>query len=233
MILSGLQKSTLIDYPGKIAAVIFTAGCNLRCGYCHNPEMVLPDQIVAHSSSHISENIFFDFLDRRVGILDGVSICGWEPTIHRDLPDFCRKIKEKWFSVKLDTNGRDPDMIARLIGEDHVDYFAMDIKYTWEKYSTLVWSSIDQKKYEKSIELIMSRAKDYEFRSTIIDGVHTSEDIREMASYIAWAKIYYLQNYRSDVTLDPVFVWSSFSENELENFRKIAKKSVKKCEIRN
>ncbi len=233
MILSGLQKSTLIDYPGKIAAVIFTAGCNLRCGYCHNPEMVLPDQIMTHSSFHISENIFFNFLDRRAGILDGVSICGWEPTIHRDLPDFCRKIKAKWFSVKLDTNGRDPDMIARLIDEDLVDYFAMDIKYTWEKYPTLVWSAIDQKKYEKSIELIMTRAKDYEFRSTIIDGVHTSEDIRKMASYIAWAKIYYLQNYRSDVTLDPLFVWNPFFDGELKNFQIIAEESVKRCELRN
>ncbi len=232
MILSGLQKSTLIDYPGKIAAVVFTTGCNLRCKFCHNPEMVLPDQILSHKDTQISEKFFFDFLDRRVGILDGVSVCGWEPTIHRDLPEFCRAIKNRGFSVKLDTNGRDPDMIARLLDEDLVDYFAMDIKHIWEKYPSLVGNSFDQEKYEKSIALILERAKDYEFRSTIIDGNHTEDDIREMASYISWAKIFFLQNYRNGVTLDPNFSPNSFTESELESLREIPLQYVKRCEIR-
>ncbi len=232
MILSGLQKSTLIDYPGKVAAVVFTAGCNLRCRYCHNPEMVLPDQIIHHQNAQIPEKIFFHFLDRRVGILDGVSICGWEPTIHHDLPEFCRAIRSKGFSVKLDTNGRDPDMIAYLIEENLVDYFAMDIKHTWEWYPSLVWKPIDRKKYERSIELILKRAKDYEFRSTIIWGVHSDYDIQKMASYIGWAKSYYLQNYRSSVTLDPSFSWYAFSQSELHSFRTIALQSVEHCSIR-
>lgn len=95
MILAGLQKSTLIDYPGKIACVVFTAGCNLRCGFCHNPEMVLPNLIQSSRDMHISEKVFFNYLDRRIGLLDGISICGGEPTINPDLPDFCQKIKEK------------------------------------------------------------------------------------------------------------------------------------------
>lgn len=232
MILSGLQRSTLIDYPGKIAAIVFTAGCNLRCGFCHNPEMVLPEVILAHKPSHISERFFFEFLDKRIGILDGVSICGWEPTIHRDLPEFCRAIKKRGFSVKLDTNGRDPDMIRELIDEDLVDYFAMDIKHTWEKYPSLVGVPVDKETYKKSIALILERAKDYEFRSTIIKGVHTAENIREMSSYIAGAKIFFLQNYRSEVTLDPNFSGSPFSETELHNLREIPLQYVEKCEIR-
>ncbi len=233
MILSGLQKSTLIDYPGQIAAVVFTAGCNLRCGFCHNPEMVLPKEIQAHASSHIQENIFFHFLERRRGILDGVSICGGEPTIHRDLPEFCRKIKSMGFSVKLDTNGRDPDMIARLIDENLVDYFAMDIKHTWEKYESLVGTPFDARKYQESVKIIQTQAKDYEFRTTIIWGVHREEDIREMASSLWWAKIYYLQNYRSGTTLDPEFSGHSLYEKELDHFRDIALQYVTQCEIRN
>lgn len=232
MIIAALQKSTLIDYPGHIAAVVFTAGCNLRCWYCHNPEMVVPDQIVANQSTHLSEKVFYNFLDRRIWVLDGVSICGWEPTIHRDLPDFCRAIKSRWFSVKLDTNGQNPDMIARLIEENLVDYFAMDIKHTWDKYPSLVWVSIDPEKYKKTISLIMNSWKDYEFRSTIIDGVHTEDDIREMTSYIAWARSYYLQNYRSGTTLDPDFQGRSFYQADLDHFKKIALESVKKCDIR-
>ncbi len=232
MIIAGLQKSTLIDYPGHIAAVVFTAGCNLRCGYCHNPEMVVPDQIVANQSTHLSEKVFYNFLDRRIWVLDGVSICGGEPTIHRDLPDFCRTIKSRWFRVKLDTNGQNPDMITRLIDEDLVDYFAMDIKHIWDKYPSLVWVSIDSEKYKKTISLIMNSGKDYEFRSTIIDGVHTEDDIREMISYVTWARSYYLQNYRSGTTLDPDFLGNSFWESDLYRFKRIALESVKKCEIR-
>lgn len=232
MILSGLQKSTLIDYPWKLAAVVFTTWCNLRCGFCHNPEMVVPDQIMAHKSSQIPERIFFNFLERRKNILDGISICGWEPTIHRDLPSFCRAIKERWFLVKIDTNWQNPDMLDLLIKEDIVDYIAMDIKHTWKDYSALVGMSIDRAQYEKSIELIMSWAKDYEFRSTIIEGVHTEGDIREMLSYIAGSKIYFLQNYRSGITLDPWFVWAPFFEKELRKYQSIAREYVKRCEIR-
>lgn len=232
MIIAGLQKSTLIDFPGRIAAVVFTAGCNLRCGYCHNPEMVIPAQIITNQSTHISEKIFYNFLDRRIGILDGISICGGEPTIHRDLMSFCREIKSRWFLVKLDTNGQNPQMLSELIDANLVDYFAMDIKHTWEKYPSLVWVQFDKTQYEKSISLIMNSWKEYEFRSTIIDEVHTGDDIREMSSYIAWAQSYYLQNYRSGITLDPDFQWDSFYLSDLEYFRDIALEQVENCYIR-
>ncbi|MBP9779240.1 anaerobic ribonucleoside-triphosphate reductase activating protein [Candidatus Gracilibacteria bacterium] len=232
MILSGLQKMTLIDYPGKIAAVVFTTGCNLRCSFCHNPEMVLPEKIVTHKDYQIQEKVFFNFLDRRIGILDGVSICGGEPTIHADLPHFCREIKSRGFSVKLDTNGRNPDMIEHLIEENLVDYFAMDIKHTWSEYESIVCAPVERDKYERSISLIQSRSRDYEFRSTVIKGVHGEESIHEMASYIAGAKRYFLQSYRSGITLDPDFSGDSFSGDELENLRKIALQYVKECEVR-
>ncbi len=232
MILSGLQKSTLIDYPWKLAAVVFTTWCNLRCGFCHNPEMVVPDQIFIHQSSQIPERIFFDFLDRRTEILDAVSICGWEPTIHKDLPDFCRAIKERWFLVKIDTNGQNPDILSYLIEQDLVDYIAMDIKHIWQEYPSLVGIQIAPARYQKSIELIIHRAKDYEFRSTIIDGIHTENHIREMLSYIAGSKIYFLQNYRSGITLDPEFFGAPFHEKELLKYQSIALEYVKRCEIR-
>ena len=134
--------------------------------------------------------------------------------------------------MKLDTNGRDPEMIERLIDEDLVDYFAMDLKHTWEQYESIVCAPIEREKYEKSISLIQSRAKDYEFRSTIIKWVHTEESIHEMASYIAWAKRYFLQSYRGDITLDPNFHGDVFTETELEKMKLIVLQYVKECKVR-
>jgi pyruvate formate lyase activating enzyme len=205
MILAGLQKSTLIDYPGQIAAVVFLAGCNLRCRYCHNPEMVLPREIQQNTTEHIPEKLFWNFLERRRGILDGVSVCGGEPTIHRDLPDFCRRIQSLGYKIKLDTNGQNPAMLEKLLEEQLVDYVAMDIKHTWEEYPRLVGRPIDREKYQESIDIIMHRAPEYEFRSTLIGGIHTVSDIHSMAKSISGAQRYFLQNYRPGSVLDPDF----------------------------
>lgn len=230
--LSGIKKSTLLDYPGKVATIVFTAGCNLRCGYCHNSEFVLPEKIQKISHDFISENIFFRFLKTRIGFLDGVVICGGEPTIHADLPDFCRKIQEAGFLVKLDTNGSKPKVLEKLLDEKLVDYIAMDIKYPLDRYEVVSGRKIDINLYRASIEIIRTRLPEYEFRTTVIKGVHTPEDIEHITLAISGAWHYYLQNYRSGNTLDPDFKGESFSEQELECFRQIAEKNVMKCGIR-
>lgn len=187
MMLSGIKKSTLLDYPGKVATIVFTAGCNLRCGYCHNSEFVLPEKIQKISHDFISENIFFRFLKTRIGFLDGVVICGGEPTIHADLPDFCRKIQEAGFLVKLDTNGSKPKVLEKLLDEKLVDYIAMDIKYPLDRYEVVSGRKIDINLYRASIEIIRTRLPEYEFRTTVIKGVHTPEDIEHITLAISGA----------------------------------------------
>lgn len=187
MMLSGIKKCTLLDYPGKVATIVFTAGCNLRCGYCHNSEFVLPEKIREISHDFISENIFFRFLKTRVGFIDGIVICGGEPTIHADLPDFCRKIKETGFLVKLDTNGSKPKVLEKLLTENLVDYIAMDIKYPLDRYEVVSGKKIDINLYKASIEIIRTRLPEYEFRTTVIKGIHTYEDIEHITQAISGA----------------------------------------------
>lgn len=168
MQISAIKKSTLLDYPGKLATIIFTPGCNLRCGFCHNPEFVLPEEVEKIRHDFISEEIFFRFLKTRVGFLDGVVICGGEPTIHADLPQFCQKIKDLGFLVKLDTNGSNPEVIEGLLDQKLVDYVAMDVKHSFDQYREITGKNIDILRYKKSMELIKTRAPDYEFRTTVI-----------------------------------------------------------------
>lgn len=232
MILSGLQKLSLIDYPGKVACVVFTLGCNLRCHFCHNPEFVLPEKIRAIKDQILQEKIFFDFLESRQGLLDGVSVCGWEPTIHGDLPRFLREIKKRGFLVKLDTNGRNPEMLEKLLDEELVDFIAMDIKHIWENYWDLVWISEEITPYMRSVNIIKDRAPEYEFRTTLIQGVHTREDIEIIASHISDAKSYVLQNFHRGDILDPLFQGHSFSDEVLHEMQSIGAKYVRECSMR-
>jgi len=203
VIIGGLQKTTLIDFPGKIAATIFISGCSFRCPWCYSPELVLPEKIKKHPK--ISEKYLFDFLKKRKGLLDGVCITGGEPTIHKDLPDFIKKIKKLGYLVKIDTNGSNPEMLKKIIAKKLVDYVAMDIKAPKEKYNELVGVKINIKKIQKSIDILKEKKVDYEFRSTIVPTVHTKEDVIEMAKWIKGAKRYYLQNFRPEKTIDPKF----------------------------
>lgn len=168
MHLTAVQKTTLLDYPGKVATLVFTPGCNLRCGFCHNPEFVLPERLEKIRHDFIPEEVFFRFLETRKDFLDGVVICGGEPTIHQDLPVFCKRIKDLGFLVKLDTNGSAPEMIEHLLDQNLVDYIAMDLKNPFEKYTSLTGKEIDISRYRRSIELLMTQAPDYEFRTTLI-----------------------------------------------------------------
>jgi pyruvate formate lyase activating enzyme len=232
MRISWIQKLSLIDYPGKVACVVFTPGCNLRCSFCHNPEFVLPERLKTLRDTFRAEGEFFDFLDTRRGLLDGISICGGEPTLQRWLLDFCRKVKERGFLIKLDTNGGFPDMLQILFEENLIDYMAMDIKHTWQKYPMLVGREEDMTPYKRSVEMIMKYSPDYEFRTTVIEGYHDEEDIEHIAHMIAGAKKYVLQSFREWVLLDEKFLGRSPSQKFLEHARGMSLKYVQYSEIR-
>lgn len=235
MLIGGLQKLTLIDYPGKVAAAVFTIGCNFRCGFCHNPDLVKSEILrQRQTKSEISEKEILDFLTSRQGLLEAVVITGGEPTLQPDLVDFVRKIKELGFLVKIDTNGACPEMVERLIKEKLVDFWAMDIKSSELKYEKTAGVAVDLKKIKKSIELIEKSGVNYEFRSTLVDGFHSSEDVLAMAQMIAGAKKFVLQKFVSrEKLVNQDFVGrSSFSEQEMLKLAGECQKWVERCEIR-
>jgi len=201
--IGGLQKTTLIDFPGRVAATVFLLGCNFRCPFCYSAELVLPEKI--KSQPRISEKDFFDFLEKRKGLLEGVVICGGEPTIHTDLPDFIKKIKELGYSVKLDTNGSNPRMLKRLIDDRLIDYVAMDIKAPFGKYDQATGVKVKLDDIKESIEMIKSSCLDYEFRMTVVPTLHEKEDVIQAAKEISPAKKFFLQNFRAEKTIDSEF----------------------------
>lgn len=212
MFLSGLQKMTLLDYPGKVACTVFTAGCNFRCPFCHNASLVLPDRL----EQHVTEDEVFTFLKKRTGILDGVAVTGGEPLLHREIPDFLRRVKDLGFLVKLDTNGSFPDMLEALISEGLVDRVAMDIKNSPALYAeTAGIPDLDLSRIEQSKNLLLSGIVDYEFRTTVVKGLHTAESLAEAAEWIAGAKEYYLQQFKDSGDLVAVGTLSAFDEQEM------------------
>lgn len=233
MQLSAIQPFTLLDFPGRAACIAFTPGCNLRCGFCHNPEFVLPEEIVKIKDSFISEEVFFNFLDKRKTLLDGVVISGGEPTMMRGLLDFMREIKKRGFLVKLDTNGTRPEVISQAIREGIVDYIAMDVKVPSEKYSELIGGGVDGRKIKESIYLIMSSGVEHEFRSTIIKEIHTKEMLEQMVNEISGASVWYLQQFRPKKTLDPLYQNKKpYSKKEMEQFVGMFEDKVQKIAIR-
>lgn len=230
MLISWIQKTTLLDYPGKVATLLFTAWCNLRCKYCHNSEFVLPEKI-KFIQDFIPEEIFFRFLKTKIWLLDGVVICWGEPTLQKNLKEFCKKIKNMWFLVKLDTNGQNPKILQELLSEKLLDYIAMDIKWDYENLEDLIWK-YDKQKYLESIEIIKNSSIDYEFRTTLIKNYHKQENFEKVVLQITWAKKYFLQNYRPGNTLEKEFYWESFTSNELLDFKNIAVKYIKDSKIR-
>lgn len=205
MIISGIQKFTLLDFPGKISCIVFTGGCNLRCGYCHNPEFVLPEKLAALAPSFISESAVLSFLKQRQGKLQGVVITGGEPTIMPDLATFIRKVKALGFAIKLDSNGNRPEVLRMLLDQGLIDYVALDVKTGLSRYRALVGSGADECQLRESIELLKEGRVDYEFRSTLIQEVHTPKVLQEMEELFFGAKRLFLQSFRSGVTLDPAF----------------------------
>ena len=232
MIIRGLQKTTLLDYPEHIACTIFFGNCNLRCPFCHNMELVEhPEKYPEFSITQI-----LDFLKERVGKLNGVAITGGEPLLNRDIGDLLKLIKELGYPIKLDTNGFFPDMIEKLIDDKLVDMFAMDIKSGWTNYMKVAGLknedlSVIKSKVEKSIALLMERAGDYEFRTTCVKGLHNENDFYEIKDMIKGAKKYFLQDYKAGPDMEDL-PFKPFLRDELEKFANIVKDSVELVEIR-
>lgn len=190
MNISGFLKLTLLDYPNKTACMIFTSGCNFNCIYCHN------SSLIAFNKSVINESEIFNYLKKRVGLIDGVVISGGEPTLQKDLIPFIKKIKDLGFLVKLDTNGTNPSILKKLLDQNLVDYIAMDIKHVFTKYSNVIGKNTDILKIKESIDILKNSTIDYEFRTTIVDGYFSLSDIIEIATYLGKNVKYFLQNFK-------------------------------------
>lgn len=192
MIISGLQKMTIIDYPGKIAATVFTGGCNFRCPFCHNASLVLN----TNGIPNISEEEFFDFLTRRKGLLDGICITGGEPLLQGEISKFISKVKEHGFSVKLDTNGSFPSKLKQLVKNGLIDYVAMDIKNSPAGYAKTTGTTGEiLSKINESVAFLLADHIEYEFRTTVVKDFQTKEDFVAIGKWLQGAKKYYLQNF--------------------------------------
>ena len=199
MKINGIQKLTLLDYPGAVACTVFTAGCNFRCPFCHNAPLVLPEQADGGS---LTDDEVFGFLRRRRGVLDGVAVTGGEPLLHADMPEFLERVKALGYRIKLDTNGSNPELLSELIADGLVDRVAMDIKNAPGDYArTIGLERFNISPVERSKELLLGGRVDYEFRTTVVRGIHTKESLTEAAKWIQGAKEYYLQQFKDSGSL--------------------------------
>ncbi len=229
MRLGGWQKISLIDYPGKISSVLFTTGCNFKCSYCHNPELVQAEQF----PDSIAAEEIFTFLEKRRGQLDAVVITGGEPTLHQDLPQFIERIKLLGYLVKLDSNGTNPAMLDALIQNKSLDYIAMDIKAPLDKYESIVRMPVDIEAIKKSIALLKKSSVDYEFRTTVIKTQLTPEDFGDIAELIHGARLYAFQKFIPTKANDEkVLSEPTYSDREFKDLQKIMAPHVGKVIIR-
>jgi len=229
MKIGGLQRVSLIDYPGMICAIIFLQGCNFKCSYCHNPELVDPGLF----RTCIRENDVMEFLDARKGKLDAVSITGGEPTIQEKLPAFIKQIKKMGFAVKLDTNGSRPHIIKVLTAEKLLDYIAMDIKAPLDKYQNIANAHIDPESIKESIQLIMQAKIPCEFRTTVVESQLDEDDIMKIANMISGASKYVLQKFMPTKTLDSRFLKEkSFSDEKLQKIKNHLQHQISSVSLR-
>jgi len=198
MLIKGFQRVSLIDYSGKLCSIVFVAGCNFRCPYCYNIELVeSPKELKT-----IPEKEIIDFMKTRKGLLDGVCITGGEPTIQKGLEEFAKKIKDIGFLVKIDTNGSNPEVLKKLIKRKLVDYIAMDVKAPLEKYGKIIKGSVDLEKIQESIDLIKKSNIEYEFRTTVVPKFFNEKDALAIGKWLKGSKNYYIQQFRPGKTLD-------------------------------
>lgn len=188
----GMEKMSLVDFDGKIAATLFTGGCNFLCPFCHNSPLVLDHK----SQPEISEDEILAYLSKRIGLLEGVCVSGGEPTLNKDLPAFIEKIKNIGYKVKLDTNGTNPNMLKSLFRDGLIDYCAMDIKNDRDHYASIIgFEEYDTSKVNESVEFLINSNHDYEFRTTLINEVHGYYNMRAIGKWISGAKKYFLQKF--------------------------------------
>jgi len=225
--IKGLQKTSLIDYSPYTSCVVFLAGCDFRCPFCQNPDLVLnPEKL-----DTIKKEDFFEFLKKRKKWLDGVCITGGEPTLYKELPEFIKKIKDLGYKVKLDTNGSNPDMLKELV--KLADYVAMDIKSSLEKYDESAGVKVDIEKIKKSVEIIKNSGIDWEFRMTVVPALHSQEDFEKIGKWLKGAKRFFLQQFSNKICLDKSFEKiTPFSKEDMEEFKVILSKYISKVEVR-
>jgi len=229
MKIGGLQKFSLIDYPGEICAIVFTQGCNFRCPYCHNPELADPDLY----EECIPEEEIFAFLKKRKGKLDAVSITGGEPTLQPDLIDFIKKIKTMGYLVKIDTNGSHPETLKTLIEDKLIDYVAMDVKAPLEKYQKITMSKTNPDLIKQSIKLIKKSRVPYEFRTTIVKSQLNEKDLLSISELVKNTRLYILQKFIPTKTVNPKFMdEKTYSDEEFDQFKKKIEKYVRSVIVR-
>ncbi len=228
MNIQGLQKLTLLDFPGKMACTVFTGGCNLRCPFCHNASIAVRP---SKDGEYTTEEIL-DFLKKRQGILDGVAITGGEPLMQRDIEEFIISIRELGYAVKLDTNGTYPEKLKSLVNQGLVDYVAMDVKASPEGYPPAVGiGGYDISKVKESIDFLLEGNVDYEFRTTVVREFHSIFDMDSLGSFIKGAKRHFLQGFKDSGDLIG-FGLSAVPKKEMEDMKNILLKYVESCEIR-
>ena len=228
MQIHGLNKTTLLDYPEHVAATVFTGGCNFCCPFCQNGDLVLHPQ----GQPSISEEEILAFLKKRRSILSGVCITGGEPTLQKDLGEFIKKIKDMGYLVKLDTNGYRPQVLSKLLQEGLLDYVAMDIKSSRERYSVLAGKTdLDVSAIEESAALLRYSGICYEYRTTVVRQLHSREDFVRIGQWLAGSPAYYLQAFReSDGVIKPGL--SGCSREEMEEYARILQATIAKVGIR-
>jgi pyruvate formate lyase activating enzyme len=230
MLIGGLQKTSLQDYPGKISAIIFTQGCNFRCPFCYNPELVTR----INKKNIFKQKDIFNFLNTRKKKLDAVVITGGEPTQHPSLPRFIKKIKDMDYLIKLDTNGSHPEMLKELIDRKLIDYIAMDIKAPLSKYSQVVNRKVNKRRIKKSIKLIMRSGLPYEFRSTLLPELHSQKDLIKMSKLIKGAEKYFLQKFIPSGNLNnqEFNKLKPYTDAKMKELAELSGKYVKMCQAR-
>lgn len=224
----GFNKTTLLDYPEHVAATVFTGGCNFRCPFCHNGGLVLSP----NPEERIEEEEVLSYLKKRQGILEGVCITGGEPTLQKDLRDFICKVKDMGYLVKLDTNGYCPQVLWNLMQEGLLDYVAMDIKASKENYAVAAGvEGLDISRIEESVGILKGDKVPYEFRTTVVKGIHSIEEFEEIGQFLAGSRAYYLQQYREN---DNVIVqgYDAFSKADMESMALLARKYIDKVVLR-
>ena len=226
--IAGLQKLSLLDYPGKICATVFIGGCNLRCPFCHNASLVLPDR----ERDDIPEDELFDFLARRIGLIDGVCVTGGEPLMFPGTLRLLGRIKDMGFSVKVDTNGTYPERLAAVLEGGLADYVAMDIKNSLRKYPETAGADIpDIGNVIESADMLMLGKTDYEFRTTVVKELHTPEDIGQIGAWLKGAEKYFLQAFRDSGDLIGAGL-HGFSAEEMKSLAQTARKYFKFVGVR-
>lgn len=230
MKVTGIQKLTLLDYPGVVACTVFTAGCNFRCPFCHNAMLVLPEQI---DDECLTDDEVFGFLKKRRGVLDGVAVTGGEPLLHADMPEFLARVKELGYKIKLDTNGSNPELLSEIVKNKLVDRVAMDIKNAPAEYArTIGLKSFDIAPVERSKEMLLRGDIDYEFRTTVVKGIHTKESLIGAAKWIKGAREYYLQQFKDSGNLILPDGLSAYDEKQMHALADAVRDYVPTVEVR-